>query len=336
VKTLTPLQWKVTKALKDTHTHTPKNVVCFKAKVCMFCKTAMDQLVGLPTLGALIVYQCPNSYAHICVEDLVTGKGEQFQLNWAPDMSFEDDKWVVGEYHYELGEDGVMYVHPPNYIDKSGSMGKRGSVNPDKWLNDNDIKVHNACSCKLCGATAHLMYWGSYQCSKVIGHVADCNTGIWSDLTFKGEEPSLSNHKGVDHEVIDGQVAQLMNADEPIQISGEALTKFVKGMTSEKLDGIKSPMYFIDYQSDFMPTKSSLTVKMQRKFKEIIEKSKLVYKGGIKDEYYSTLVITDGEAEHILPTPEVVPYVPKPVLTAPRSAWGKKMKEKIDSLKATA
>jgi hypothetical protein len=58
---------------------------------------------------------------------------------------------------------------------------------------------------------------------------------------------------------------------------------------------------------------------------------------------YSKMVIKEKR----LPAPEFpmdltvtmtpkAPYVPLPVLTSPRSAWGKKMREKLDSLKATA
>lgn len=316
----------------------------------------MNQLVGLPTLGALIVYQCPNSFAHICVEDLVMEKGEQFALNWAPDIFSKTPKVVVQEYHYKM-KDGVMHMLPPNFeqeylsepcepwyapaglipIDKSGSMGQHGVVTKDCYsehhLADGDILVKNAMSCGICGAIGHKMKWGGFQCSKHAGHCADGNVGIWSDLTYPLADSLEGTYGEAKGHTIKNKVLNI-DEDEPL-ISAETLKKFVKGMTSsEKLDGFK---YFIDYQQDFIKEPTKLSVTAQETIRKIMKASNLVYAGGIKSEYYSTLVIGTGkDFDHIPPSAPVAAYVPAPVLTAPRSAWGKKMREKLDARKAMA
>lgn len=54
-------------------------------------------------------------------------------------------------------------------------------------MNYNEPIVRNAVTCSICGAPADRYAWG-FQCQRHSGHVADFNTGIFSDLTHPDEK----------------------------------------------------------------------------------------------------------------------------------------------------
>jgi len=127
-----------------------------------------------------------------------------------------------------------------------------------------------------------------------------------------------------------------MGKDESIKISIGVLKKFVEGM---KKDMEQSPdSLFIDYQSDYIaPKKSQMNVKVKEAIRAMMKASKMITSekvNGINPAYYSAHQLTIAAPEEVR-KPQA-PYVPLPVLTAPRSEWGKKMREKLDKIKAAA
>lgn len=49
-------------------------------------------------------------------------------------------------------------------------------------------RVKNATRCGICGASADKLESGIYVCQANPAHMADGFVGIWSDLTYPGEE----------------------------------------------------------------------------------------------------------------------------------------------------
>lgn len=47
--------------------------------------------------------------------------------------------------------------------------------------------VKNAVICTICRSPAHRYDWG-FQCAANINHMGDLNMGIFSDLTYPGED----------------------------------------------------------------------------------------------------------------------------------------------------
>lgn len=51
------------------------------------------------------------------------------------------------------------------------------------WQHVHPGPVKNACSCRICGASADKTSSGLFVCQESPGHMADGVVGIWSDLT---------------------------------------------------------------------------------------------------------------------------------------------------------
>jgi hypothetical protein len=285
VQKMSSIQQKVHDALVKIHAHTSANTVEFGAKTCMFCKNEMDRLVGLPKCGAMMVFQCKNSFAHICVEDAQLGRGQMFALNYAPDMWKDDPKFVLDEYHYKLSDDGVMHMLPPNFKEK-----------PDYWT---PMDTSGSMGAEL--SKEGFLMWGKSK-----GHSVKNNI-----QTIDGEP--VEHYGDID--------------DEPLKISAETAMKFIKGMKHDN----HSPYIFHDYQTNFIEPKQHggfTSAKAQQAIRDLMKASKMIASPKMDGYKSNFLVFTDPQQT------EVLPYVPLPVLTEPRSAWGKKMKEKIDALKA--
>lgn len=69
---------------------------------------------------------------------------------------------------------------------------RKGATVSDKVANG--LVVENFCRCTLCGASAD-KYNSSIQCQSRPGHISDCYTGIFSDLTHPSENAEKKGTK---------------------------------------------------------------------------------------------------------------------------------------------
>lgn len=176
--------------------------------------------------------------------------------------------------------------------------------------NVNDIKVCGVCQCTVCGATAHLMKWGQYQCADNEHHVADVNTGIFTDL-----QPPVYEKKPMEGIV--------MKPVGPYDNLGDLVYKKVMKANKAWVKD-KTPMLFVDYQDDFVLPKEKFNIPAEasKQLHDLMEKHKDLLvspKWDGMSHSHEKVVIHPPKVEK---PKEFIPLLP-----APKSRWGMKMKE---------
>lgn len=184
-------------------------------------------------------------------------------------------------------------------------------------MNANDIKVAGACQCGICGATAHLMVWGAYECADNPMHCADQTTGIFIDLT----NPDMEKMAAAKSKVMEGVMFKPHNPYHP-----DDGGKFVKFTSDLHVGKTFETMHKIDGKA-LMEKLKAMPFIGQNPCLE------LPVAGGkaLKYPVEQTVVLkVNKPVEKITVTMKVEPpkAYPMPLLN-PKSEWGKRMKEKL-------